>query len=192
MPTKIIGSVHTENENIPVREELVFAWADRQFTLDVKNALAQAGIEVSSIKLHVKVVLRKQHRYASYTEVLEDRRDLQVPLEDFTEELNDAEEFELYTESAFAEEAKLLVKSYCKEQYPDDPALNGCVFMSANKDESADIQQMLEQNNIPCLEIEKIISEETGLAEYALYVTPEHEEAACALIEEEFADESGE
>jgi hypothetical protein len=191
MPTKIIGSVHTENENIPVREELVFAWAERQFTLDVKNALAQAGIKVSSVKLHVKVVLRKHHRFASYTEVLEDRRDLQVPLEGFTEELNDAEEFELYTESAFAEDAKLLVKSYCKERNPDDPALNGCVFMSANKDEAADIQQMLEENSIPCLEIKETISEETGLTEYALYVAPEHEEAACALIEEQFIDESG-
>jgi len=157
-------------------ERMVFQSPKKHRIIAIKALLAENGIPVTSIKLHIRVEwshwsqagieARKKH-----TEAREKRNELNIPIEEFNDKLNDAQTFELYTHEKY-EEAALELIEHCDEE----TFFGDCIFKSESYDEAFEIYSLLNKNNIPCDDIFP------GADAYLLFIDPEYMDKAMELI----------
>jgi len=154
-------------------ESMVFESPKKHRIIAIKNLLLKNNIPVTSIKIHIKLRGRFSDKISGENSENNDRRDeLNIPIEDFDDKLNDAQTFELYTDEEHEDKALNLIEDCEEETFFDD-----CIFKTNNYDEAFEIYLLLNKNNIACDDI--IPSAE----EYLLFIDPENKEEAIELIE---------
>jgi hypothetical protein len=154
-------------------ESMVFQSPKKHRIIAIKNLLLKNNIPVTSIKIHINVGWRLYNKYGHGITDERDRRDeLNVPIEDFNDKLNDAQTFELYTAEEHEDTAIRLIEDCDEETFFDD-----CIFKSNNYDEAFEIYSLLNKNNIICDDIIPTAEE------YLLFIDPEDKEEALKLIE---------
>ena len=159
-------------------EKMVFHSPKRHRIIAVKKLLAGNDIPIVSIKLRLYVEwghggIKAGQAGIRITESREKRNELNVPIEEFNEKLNDSQRFELYTSAEHEAAAIELIEGINEEIFFGD-----CIFKSENYDEAFEIFSLLNRNNIPCDEIFP------GADAYLLFIDPEHIEKATELINE--------
>jgi hypothetical protein len=164
-------------------EKLIYRSPKKHRIIAVKNLLIENDIPVSSVKLHIFFVWYLLGRGGAIREQRERRDDLNVPIEEFDDELNDAQTFEIYTAAEYEYAAARLIDALDEASFYGD-----CIFQSKSYDEAFDAYKLLIRNNIPCDEV-AAGSLPDGNSEYLLYLSPEYREAALALIGEADAKE---
>jgi len=157
---------------------MIFQSPKRHRIIAVKKLLAENDIPITSIKLHIRVEWSHWRQggiqaVKKYTEAGEKRNELNVPIEEFNEPLNDAQTFELYTAEEYEEAALELIDDCDEETFFGD-----CIFKSESYDEAFEIYSLLNKNNIPCDEIFP------GVDAYLLFIDPEYMDKAKELIEQ--------
>jgi len=154
-------------------ESMVFQSPKKHRIIAIKNLLIKNNIPVTSIKIHINVGWRLYNKYGHGITDERDRRDeLNVPIEDFNEKLNDAQTFELYTGEEHENTAINLIENCEEETFFYD-----CIFKTNNYDEAFEIYLLLNKNHIIC---DDIIPAED---KYLLFIDPEDKEEALKLIE---------
>jgi len=164
-------------------ERLVFQSPKRHRIIAVKKLLAQNEIPVTSVKLYIQIQwnhggIKSGQAGQRITETMERRNELNVPIEEFDEKLNDAQTFELYTTAQHEEAAIALIESRDEESFFGD-----CIFRSDNYDEAFEVYTLLNKNNIPCADIVP------GTDAYLLFIDPEDMDKARALIKRKYGNE---
>jgi len=157
-------------------EKLIFRSPKKHRIIAVKRLLAQNEIPVTSIKLHIQIQwshggIKSGQAGQRATETRERRNELNVPIEEFDEKLNDAQTFELYTDAQYEEMAIEFIESRDEETFFGD-----CIFRSENYEEAFKIYTLLNKNNIPCADIFP------GKDAYLLFIDLESMDKARALI----------
>jgi hypothetical protein len=154
-------------------ESMVFQSPKKYRIIAIKNLLLKNNIPVTSIKIHINVGWTLHNKYGHGITDERDRRDeLNVPIEEFNDKLNDAQTFEIYTGEENEDKAIKLIEECDEETFFDD-----CIFKTNNYDEAFEIYSLLNKNNITC---DDIIPAED---EYLLFIDPEDKEEALRLIE---------
>ena len=159
-------------------EKMVFKSPKRHRIIAIKQLLAQNNIPVTSIKLHIHVEWTHWRQagiqtHKKHTETREKRNELNVPIEEFTDTLNDAQTFELYTTEDHEDAALELIEACDEAVFFGD-----CIFRSEHYDEAFQIYTLLNRNNIPCDEIFP------GVNEYLLFIDPVYMNKAIEIIEQ--------
>jgi hypothetical protein len=158
-------------------EKLVFSSPKKYKILEIKQLLNNNNIPVTSIKLYIYVDMTRRHRANSLIVDERERRDeLIVPIEEFNEELNDAETFEIYTEEKYSDEAINIIDDFNNINFYND-----CIFRSKNYDEAFDVQRLLTKNEIPCDDVATNFLDD-NTEEYLLFLDPELHEKAGNII----------
>ncbi|MDR0320883.1 MAG: hypothetical protein LBI28_05220 [Treponema sp.] len=160
-------------------EKLVYQSIRKHRIIAIKDLLLKNNIPVTSIKIHLGVELYKTSLMPSGTRIAEGERcdEINVPIEEFDEKLNDAQTFELYTDSQYEEAAIELIEKCDDETFFDD-----CIFKSKNYDTAFELHLMLNRNNIQCDDVGVVFLEDDS-EEYLLFVAPDDKETAIYLIE---------
>jgi len=159
-------------------ERLIYSSPKKYKILEIKQLLSKHNIPVTSIQLYIYVDMSRIHdrSHDEIIDVREARGELTVSIEDFNEELNDAETFEIYTEEKYADEALVLIDKYNENNF-----YNNCIFKSINYDEASDKKTLLLVNNIPCDDI-YIHNLDENNEEYLIFLDPNFRERAEKII----------
>ena len=157
--------------------KMVFKSPKRHRIIAIRDMLAENDIPVTNIKLHIHVEwshggISAGQAGIRISEARERRNELNVPIEEFTDKLNDAQTFELYVDEEHQQEAMELIDACDEETFFGD-----CVFSSESYDEAFEIYLLLNKNNIPC---ENVFP---GVDEYLLFIDPEYMDKAAKVIE---------
>jgi hypothetical protein len=107
---------------------------------------------------------------------MEKSDDIHVPIEEFNEELNDAQAFELYTDEDHETAAREIIESCDDETFFGD-----CIFSSKDYEEAFEIFMLLKRNNVPCSDVHTIFMEDNS-EKYLLFIEPEDMETATKII----------
>jgi hypothetical protein len=159
-------------------ESLIFSSPKKYKILEIKELLINNNIPITSIKLYIFVNMDKYSTIdkSNFYDRRENRGDLNMPIEEFNEKLNDNESFEIYTEENYADKAIELI-----EEYSENNFYNNCIFRSNNYDEACSVQSLLLENNIICDDVlTNFINE--NIEEYLIFADPELREAADDII----------
>ena len=159
-------------------EKMIFQSPKKHRIIAIKRLLTENNIPITNIKLHLFVKwshggINAGQAGIRITEAREKRNELNIPIEEFNEKLNDAQTFELYTAEEYEEAALELIEDCDEETFFGD-----CVFKSESYDEAFEIYTLLNKNNIPCDDIFP------GVDAYLLFVDPEYMDKAMELIEQ--------
>jgi hypothetical protein len=159
-------------------EKLIYCSPKKYKILEIKQLLSKHNIPVTSIQLYICVNMSRIHDrgYDEIIDVREERGELTVPIEEFNEDLNDAETFEIYTEEKYADAALDLIDKYNENNF-----YNNCIFKSINYDEASDKKTLLLENKIPCDDI-YIHNLDENTEEYLLFLDPNFMEKAEKII----------
>jgi len=163
-------------------EKMLFKSPKRHRIIAIRDLLEEYEIPVTSIKLHIQVEwghwtlgeLRTGGK--RLIETREKRNDLNVPIDEFTDKLNDSQAFELYVAEEHEEEAIQLIDECDEEKFFGD-----CFLKTVNYDEAFEIYLMLNKNNIPCDDVYP------GSDAYLLFIDPEHIDKAIDLMTKKVA-----
>jgi hypothetical protein len=126
-------------------------------------------------------------KYAKYGVPIIDKREkrgeLNVPIEDFDEKLNDAEALEIYTEEKYADKAISLIEDFNEKNFYND-----CIFQSRNYEEASNIQMILIKNEIPCGDVvTNFLYDDTE--EYLIFLDPEFHVKTENILKNNFKQE---
>ncbi|GHT71822.1 hypothetical protein FACS1894110_25480 [Spirochaetia bacterium] len=164
-------------------EKIIFSSPKKYKILEIKRLLSENNIPITSIKLYIYVNMTRHHKGGTIIDEREKRDELIVPIEEFTEKLNDAETFEIYTEENYVDIAINLI-----EDFNDKNIYNDCIFQSKNYEEAFDIQRILIKNEIPCDDvITNFLCDDTE--EYLIFLDPEFHEKAENIIKNNYKQE---
>jgi len=157
---------------------MIFQSPKRHRIIAIKKLLAENNIPITNIKLHISVAwshggINAGQAGIRVTETREKRNELNVPIEEFTDKLNDAQTFELYTYEEYEQAALELIESCNEETFFGD-----CIFKSESYDEAFEIYLLLNKNNIPCEDIFP------GADGYLLFIDPKYMDKALEIIEQ--------
>jgi hypothetical protein len=160
-------------------ETVVFQSPKKHRIIAVKNLLIENNIPITSVKIRIYVAWSTYSRKTNTgkVETRESCDELNVPIEEFSEKLNDAQIFELYTDEKYEDAAAELIENCDEETFFDD-----CIFRSKNYDEAIEIYMLLNKNNIPCDDVS------TSVDEYLLFIDPENKDEAAKIIEQNNKD----
>jgi hypothetical protein len=154
-------------------ECMVFESPKKHRIIAIKNLLLKNNIPVISIKIHIKLRGRFSDKTTGENSENNDRsNELNIPIEDFDDKLNNAQVFELYTDEEHEDKAINLIEDCEEETFFDD-----CIFRTNNYDDAFEIYSFLNKNNIICGDIIPTAEE------YLLFIDPEDKEEAIKLIE---------
>jgi len=156
-------------------EKMVFQSPKKHRIIAIKNLLTENNIPVTNIKLHIRVEWSHGggRYYGKFTETREKRNELNVPIEEFNEKLNDAQTFELYTGEEYEDTAIELIEECDEETFFGD-----CIFRTKNYDEAFELFLLLNKNKIPCDEVFP------GVEDFLLFIAPEYTEEALKIIKQ--------
>jgi len=157
-------------------ERLIFQSPKKHRIIAIKKLLAENNIPVTNIKLHISVQwshggINAGQAGIRVTEAREKRNELNVPIEEFNEKLNDAQTFELYTYAQYEDMALELIDNCDEETFFGD-----CIFRSEKYDEAFEVYSLLNKNNIPCDNIFP------GVNAFLLFIDPEYIDKAIVII----------
>ena len=163
---------------------MVFRSPKRHRVIAIKNLLAEHNIPVTNIKLHISVTwshggINAGQAGIRVTETREKRNALNVPIEEFTDKLNDAQAFELYTEAQYKDMAIELIESCDEETFFGD-----CIFKSEKYDEAFEVYQLLNKNNIPCNDVFPAVDG------YVLFIDPVYIDKALEIIQQKYKEKN--
>jgi len=166
-------------------ESAVFQSPKKHRIIAIKNLLIENNIPVTSIKIHIYMERRTYNikTNTKFTETRESCDELNVPIEEFDEKLNDAQTFELYTDEKYEEAAINIIENCDVETF-----FNDCIYKSNNYDEAFEIYQLLNNNNLQCDDIFSSIDIYTNIGNYLLFIDPENKEEAIKIIEQRNKD----
>ena len=93
---------------------VIFSSREKQEIIDIKELLVQNSITISSIRIHIYIEWRQTiGRGGSHVIKSEEKSDeLNIPIEEFDEELNDAQTFEIYIDEKDEKIALSLIEDY--------------------------------------------------------------------------------
>jgi len=135
----------------------------------IKDYLMKNNIPIASIKLCLCLYLKK--------DLIERHDELNIPIEEFNEELNESQVFEIYIDEKHEEDADKLF-----EDFDDETFFNDCIYKSNNYDEVFEIYQLLKKNNLQCDDIFTITDIYTNVEEHLLFLDPDKKEEALKII----------
>ena len=92
-----------------VMEKMVFTSAQKNEIIEIKNVLIDSNIPITSIQLYIFIETIHRSRGNTYIDRRENRGILTFTIEEFDEELNDAQKFEIYTEDKYYDESIELI-----------------------------------------------------------------------------------
>lgn len=150
-------------------ETMIFNSPKKYRIIAIKDYLIKNNIPISSIKLCLLL-----NRGAMVK-----RDDIDMPIEDFNEKLNNSQVFEIYIDEADEENASKLFVDFDVETF-----FNDCVYKSDNYDEAFEINQLLNKNNLRCDDVFTVTDVETDTEEYLLFIDPEEKDDALKIINE--------
>ena len=155
-------------------EKIIFQSPKKHRVIAIKNLLTENNIPISSIKLYIYVEWSYGGRKggARIIKFMEKRDELNFPIEDFNEKLNDSQTLEIYTDDKYEDKAVEIIENLNIETFFDD-----CIFKSINYDEAFEKYLLLIKNNIPCDDVF------TNNEEYLLFIDPENREKAINILE---------
>jgi len=162
-----------------IMEKVIYSSPKKYRILEIKKLLLDNNIPVTSIQLYIYINMSRMHARGEdeIIDIREERGELIVPIEEFNEELNDAETFEIYTEEKYADKAINLI-----DEYNENNLYKNCIYKSMDYEEASGIQTLLLKNNIPCDDIlTNIIDDDTE--EYLLFLDPDFRERAENIME---------
>jgi hypothetical protein len=142
----------------------------------VKDYLIKNNIPITGIKLGLYLTLNSGIRKGG-TANIEKHDELNMPIEEFNEILNDSQVFEIYIDEKHMENANKLFENFDVETF-----FNDCIYKSNNYDEAFAIYQLLHKNNMQCDDIFTITDIDTNTEEYLLFLDPEKKEDALKII----------
>jgi alpha-D-ribose 1-methylphosphonate 5-triphosphate synthase subunit PhnL len=157
-------------------EKVIYQSPKKHRIIAIQDLLIKNNIPVTSIKLHICI-----NSGGGRGGVVQIARsdELNVPIENFNEILNDLQSFEIYVDEHNEAVATELVTQCDEETFFDD-----CVYKSKNYDEALEIYFMLTRNKVPCDEVCTVYAH-TDSEEYLLFTGPEHREKAIQMIKGE-------
>ncbi|MCL2007763.1 MAG: hypothetical protein FWG77_06710 [Treponema sp.] len=160
-------------------EKLIFSSPKKYKIIAIKNLLENNDIPISSIKIHIQVrwSLAGVKGSGRVTGGRERRDNLNVPIEEFNEKLNDAQTFELYTYEEYENMTLEII-----EKNVDYNFFGDYIFRTDNYDQIYEIYLNLKRNNIPC---DNIVTkyDDYDNEEYLLFTDPENREPALSMID---------
>jgi hypothetical protein len=159
---------------------MVFESPKRHRIITVRDLLEENEIPVTSIKLSIQVqwsnwIHSGTRSGEKLTVTREKRNELNVPIEEFDDPLNDAQTFELYVDEEDEEAAIELIDECDEETFFGD-----CIFKSQDYALAFEVYRLFNRNNIPCDDVFP------GDDAYLLFVDPEHIEKAIDLMMRKF------
>ena len=157
-------------------EKVIYQSPKKHRIIAIQDLLIKNNIPVTSIKLHISI--RSGGGRGGVVQIARSD-DLNVPIEEFNEPLNDAQAFEIYVDEQHELTAAQLIEECDEETFFDD-----CVYKSTNYDEALEMYFLLTRNNVPCDEVCTVYAH-TDSEEYLLFTAPEQKETAIKLIKGE-------
>ncbi|MDR0290117.1 MAG: hypothetical protein LBI06_04210 [Treponema sp.] len=154
-------------------EKVIYQSPKKHRIIAIQDLLIKNKIPITGIKLNI--CIRSGGRRGGSVEVTRSD-DLNVPIEEFIEELNDAQTFEIYIDEEHEVVAAELIEKCDEETFFDD-----CVYKSKDYDEALEIYLLLTRNNVPCDEVCTVYAN-TDSEEFLLFTQPDQKEAALQLI----------
>ena len=159
---------------------MVFQSPKKHRIIAVRDLLAENDIPVTNIKLSIQVqwshwIHSGTRTGEKFTETREKRNELNIPIEEFDDPLNDAQTFELYVDKENEEAAIELIDECDEETFFGD-----CIFKSEDYSIAFEVYRLLNKNNIPCADVFP------GDDAYLLFIDPEHTEKAIDLMMKKF------
>jgi len=156
-------------------EKLVFNSPKKHRIIAIKDLLAKNNIPVTSIKLYLYFELNRgpvRRGDDIFIEKFEERDELNIPIEEFHEKLNDSQTFELYINEKHEDSALELIDNINIETF-----FNDCIFKSSNYDEVFEKYLLLTKNNVQCDDIFAYNDE------YLLFIDPENKQEVLNILE---------
>ena len=157
-------------------ETLVYSSTEKYLIIDIKNLLNENNIPVSSIQLYIKIDMSRYSRGIEVKDIREERGELKVPIEEFDENLNNAEMLEIYAEEEYYDKAINLI-----EEWEENNFYKYCIFKSNDYNEAFTVQRLLNKNDIPCDEVFTNITDDY-IEEYLIFLDPKFHEQANNLL----------
>jgi len=163
-------------------KKVIFQSPKKHRVIAIKKLLAEHDIPITNIKLHISVAwshggINAGQAGIRVTETREKRNELNVPIEEFTDKLNDAQSFELYTDAHYEELALELIEACDEETFFGD-----CIFKSESYDEAFEVYSLLNKNDIPCDDVFP------GVDGYVLFIEPVHIDKALEIIQQNYKE----
>jgi hypothetical protein len=161
-------------------ETIIYIHSKRHYIIDVKNLLNENNIPISSIQLYIRVNMSKFSKQGVHHDVREQRNELIVPIEEFNEELNDAQNFEIWIDEKYVEKAEALIEEWSFLNF-----YKYCIFRSNDYEEADDYLRFLRKNNIPCDDIPFTNILEDNTEEFLIFIDPEYHHQIKELLNRE-------
>jgi len=163
-------------------ETLVYSSPKKYVIVDIKNLLNKNNIPVSSIQLYIKVNMDRSTEKGLFQvkDTREERGELMVPIEEFDEELNNAETLEIYVEEKYSDKALNLIKEMENKIFHKH-----CIFESSDYDEADAIQRLLVKEDIPCDDVYTNFPDD-DTEEYWICLDPAFHEQANNLLKRNY------
>lgn len=154
-------------------EKIIFQSPRKHRIIAIKNLLTENNIPISSIKLHIYVEWSHGGRRGGgrIIESMERRDELNFPIEDFNEKLNDSQTLEIYTDEKYEDKALEIIENINIEAF-----FNDCIFKSENYDEALEKYLLLIKNNISRDDVF------ANNEEYLLSIDPEDKDEAIKIL----------
>jgi hypothetical protein len=152
-------------------EKIIYRSPKKHRIIAMEDFLKKNSIPITSIKLNICI---RSGRGGAVQ--MEKSDEIHIPIEQFNEQLNDAQAFELYTDEEHEEEARKIIENCDEETFFDD-----CIFNSDNYDVALEIYLLLKRNNVPSSDVHTVFTENNG-EKYLLFTEPENMEAATNII----------
>jgi hypothetical protein len=161
-------------------ETLVYSSPKKYVIVDIKNLLNENNIPVSSIQLYITVNMDKHTKDGIFRDTRERRGELTMPIEEFDEELNNAETLEIYVEEKYSDKALNLI-----EEMENKIFYKYCIFESSDYDEADTIQRLLLKEDIPCDDVYTNFLDD-NTEEYWICLDPAFHEQAHNLLKRNY------
>jgi hypothetical protein len=157
-------------------ETVIYQSPKKHRVIAIQDLLIKNNIPITSIKLHISIWSGGGRGGVVQTARSDE---LNVPIEEFNEKLNDAQTFEIYVDEQYELTATDLIEKCDEETFFDD-----CIYKSKNYDEALEIYFLLTRNKVPCDEVCTVYAH-TDSEEFLLFTEPGQKEAAMQLIKGE-------
>jgi hypothetical protein len=163
-------------------EIMIYCSPKKYKIVAIKDYLIKNNIPITGIKLgfYLRLSSGGGKSGPTITEKIEKHDDLNIPIEEFNEILNDSQIFEIYIDEKYEKDADKLFENLDIETF-----FNDCIYKSNNYDEAFAIYQLLLKNNLQCDDIFTITDIDTNVEEHLLFLDPEKKEDALKIINEE-------
>jgi hypothetical protein len=157
-------------------EKVIYQSPKKHRIIAIQDLLIKNNIPITGIKLNI--CIRSGGRRGGSVEITRSD-ELNAPIEDFNEKLNDAQTFEIYVDGQYELTAVQLIEKCDEETFFDD-----CIFKSSTYDEALEIYFLLTRNKVPCDEVCTVYANTDNEA-FLLFTEPEYKETAIKLIKGE-------